>query len=56
MSDEFIAIEKLLTFPDPEFSQKKILEMFDDRSLEWWRESLACLRPPSPPDDGTTAE
>ena len=51
MSDEFIALEKLLPFPDPECSQKKILEMFDDRSLEWWRESLSCLRPPSPDDE-----
>ena len=50
---KFIPLEKLLPFPDPERDQK-IVEMFSDASLTWWRESLGCLRPP-PSDDGTTA-
>jgi hypothetical protein len=51
MSDEFVPLEKLLPFLDPECDQK-IVEMFSDASLDWWRKSLACLRPPPPDDEG----
>jgi hypothetical protein len=55
MSDDFVPIEKLLPFPDPVFS-KKVLEMFDDTSLAWWRESLKHLKPPPPDDEPTATE
>lgn len=38
-----------------EYSEKNVLAMFDDRSLDWWKESLACLKP-TPQDDETSSE
>jgi hypothetical protein len=38
-----------------EYSEKKVLALFDDPSLAWWGPALACLKPP-PPDDETSSE